>query len=44
MAIDARDFSVHVPGEGESPVAVDPHLTLEFLLVLSALPAAAQAD
>jgi len=44
MAIDARDFSVHVPGEGDSPVAVDPHLTLEFLLVLSALPAAGQAD
>src|SRR2546426_7327425 len=44
MAIDARHFTVHVPGEGESPVAVDPHLTLEFLLVLSALPAGGQAN
>jgi YceI-like protein len=44
IAIDARDFTVHLPGEGDSPVAVDPHLTLEFLLVLSALPAGGQAN
>ena len=36
MAINARDFTVYLPGDGEdSPIRVDPHLTLEFLLVLN---------
>src|SRR5207253_1923153 len=33
MAIDAHDFGIRLPGEGD-PIAVDSHLTLEFLLVL----------
>jgi len=33
MSINAHDFGVHLPGEGD-PIVVDPHLTLEFLLAL----------
>src|SRR5207237_160770 len=33
MAIDAHDFGIRLPGEGD-PIVVDSHLTLEFLLVL----------
>ncbi len=33
MAIDTHDFGIRLPGEGD-PIVVDPHLTLEFLLVL----------
>jgi hypothetical protein len=36
MAVNARDFTVYLPGDGEaSPIMVDPHLTLEFLLILN---------
>jgi YceI-like protein len=40
LTLDARDYGVHLPGEGDSPIVVDPHLTLEFLLTLERLPAA----
>src|SRR5919201_1294884 len=29
IALDARDYGVHLPGEEDSPIVVDPHLTLE---------------
>jgi YceI-like protein len=40
LSLDARDYGVHLPGEGDSPIVVDPHLTLEFLLTLERLPSA----
>jgi YceI-like domain len=36
LSINTRDFTVHVPGDdGDSPIVVDPHVTLEFLLILN---------
>jgi YceI-like domain len=43
MPIDAHDFGVRLPGEGD-PIVVDPHLILEFLLVLEPAPATGTAD
>jgi YceI-like protein len=40
LTLDARDYGVHLPGEGDSAIVVDPHLTLEFLLTLERLPSA----